>query len=72
MLAVVDASRHALLARIRPMQLRARITEARGGKDQANEAVTVNITNMQHNGIRDAVAVVVPPGMATIFLSGSL
>jgi pyruvate dehydrogenase E2 component (dihydrolipoamide acetyltransferase) len=49
--------------------MRAQIREARDGNDQANEAVTVNITNMQHNGIRDAVAVVVPPGMATIFLS---
>ncbi|MBS1713368.1 MAG: 2-oxo acid dehydrogenase subunit E2 [Armatimonadetes bacterium] len=47
---------------------RAQIDLARGGKDQANESVTLSLTNMQAFGIRDAVAVVVPPGVATVFL----
>ena len=49
-------------------QARAKINLAREGKDQANESVTLSITNMQGYGIRDAMAVVVPPGVATIFL----
>lgn len=48
--------------------MRERIDLARGGQDQAHEGVTVSLTNMQHNGIRDAVAVVVPPAVATVFL----
>ncbi|MBS1707414.1 MAG: 2-oxo acid dehydrogenase subunit E2 [Armatimonadetes bacterium] len=47
---------------------RARIDEARQGKDQADESVTLSITNMAGHGIRDAMAVVVPPGIATVFL----
>ncbi len=47
---------------------RARIEEARAGKDGAHEAVTVSLTNMQAYGLRDAVPVVVAPSMATIFL----
>lgn len=47
---------------------RARIEDARNGKDQADESVTLSITNMQGHGIREAMAVVVPPGVATIFL----
>lgn len=47
---------------------RARIDEARGGKDQANESVTISLTNMQAFGLRDAVPVVVPPGVGTLFL----
>lgn len=47
---------------------RERISLARDGQDQANESVTLSITNMQAYGIRDAMAVVVPPGVATIFL----
>lgn len=47
---------------------RERISLARAGKDQANETVTLSITNMAGHGIRDAMAVVVPPGVATIFL----
>lgn len=47
---------------------RERIDLARGGRDQANESVTLSLTNMQAFGIRDAVAVVVPPGIATVFL----
>ncbi len=50
------------------MQMRDKIDLAREGRDQANEAVTLNLTNMQAHGIRDAVAVVVPPGVATLFL----
>ncbi len=49
-------------------QAREKIDLARTGKDQANESVTLSITNMQAAGIRDAMAVVVPPGVATIFL----
>ncbi len=49
-------------------QMRESIDLARNGKDQAHEGVTVSLTNMQHNGIRDAVAVVVPPAVATVFL----
>lgn len=47
---------------------RSRIKEARDGKDQADESVTLSITNMAGHGIREAMAVVVPPGVATIFL----
>ncbi|MBS1724446.1 MAG: 2-oxo acid dehydrogenase subunit E2 [Armatimonadetes bacterium] len=47
---------------------REKIDLARSGKDQANESVTLSLTNMQSFGIRDAVAVVVPPGIATVFL----
>ena len=49
-------------------EARARIDLARSGKDQANEAVTISLTNMQNAGLRDAVAVVVPPSVATLFL----
>ncbi len=49
-------------------QTRAQITSAREGKDQANEATTISLTNMQAHGLRDAVPVVVPPGVATLFL----
>lgn len=47
---------------------RAQIDLARSGKDQANEAVTLSLTNMQAFGLRDAVPVVVPPSVATLFL----
>lgn len=47
---------------------RERIGAARDGNDQANESVTLSLTNMQAHGIRDAVAVVVPPGICTVFL----
>jgi pyruvate dehydrogenase E2 component (dihydrolipoamide acetyltransferase) len=47
---------------------RERISLARKGKDQANEAVSVSLTNMQAAGLRNAVPVVVAPSMATIFL----
>jgi len=49
-------------------EARARIEEARGGKDQATEAVTVSLTNMQSIGLRDAVPVVVSPAVGTLFL----
>jgi pyruvate dehydrogenase E2 component (dihydrolipoamide acetyltransferase) len=47
---------------------RERIDLARTGKDQANESVTISLTNMQNFGIRDAIPVVVPPAVATLFL----
>lgn len=49
-------------------EARSSIGLARQGKDQANEKVTISITNMAGHGIREAMAVVVPPGVATIFL----
>lgn len=49
-------------------QARANIISARDGEDQADESVTLSITNMQAYEIRDAMAVVVPPGVSTIFL----
>ena len=48
--------------------MRDRISLARSGKDQAHEAVTLSLTNMQAFGLRDAIPVVVAPSMATIFL----
>ncbi len=47
---------------------RERIALARTGKDQASESVTISLTNMQSFGLRDAVPVVVPPSVATLFL----
>lgn len=47
---------------------RAQIDLARTGKDQANESVTISLTNMQAAGLREAVPVVVPPAVATLFL----
>lgn len=47
---------------------REQIEIARSGKDQAHEGVTVSLTNMQSFGLRDAVPVVVPPSMGTLFL----
>ncbi|HRF59260.1 MAG TPA: 2-oxo acid dehydrogenase subunit E2 [Fimbriimonadaceae bacterium] len=47
---------------------RAQIELARGGQDQAHEAVTVSLTNMQSFGLRQAVPVVVPPAVGTLFL----
>jgi pyruvate dehydrogenase E2 component (dihydrolipoamide acetyltransferase) len=48
--------------------MRERIDLARAGNDQADQSVTISLTNMQGFGLRDAVAVVVPPGVATLFL----
>jgi len=50
---------------------RERIELARTGKDQANEAVTISLTNMQSFGLRDAIPVVVPPAVATLFLGAA-
>lgn len=47
---------------------REKIDIARGGKDQAHEAVTVSLTNMQAAGLRNAVPVVVAPSIATLFI----
>jgi pyruvate dehydrogenase E2 component (dihydrolipoamide acetyltransferase) len=52
-------------------QMRSKIDLARGGQDQANESVTLSLTNMQAAGLRDAVPVVVPPSVATLFLGES-
>lgn len=49
-------------------KMRDQIELARNGKDQAHEAVTISLTNMQAFGLRDAVPVVVPPSVATVFL----
>jgi pyruvate/2-oxoglutarate dehydrogenase complex dihydrolipoamide acyltransferase (E2) component len=49
-------------------ELRTKIDAARNGKDQAHEAVTVSLTNMQAFGLRNAIPVVVAPSMATVFL----
>lgn len=49
-------------------RMRAKIDLARQGTDQATEAVTVSLTNMQSHGLRDAIPVVVSPSVATIFL----
>lgn len=48
--------------------MRARIDEARDGKDQVDASVSISLTNMQSFGLRDAVAVVVPPAVATLFI----
>lgn len=47
---------------------RERIELARNGQDQANEAVTISLTNMQHFGLRQAVPVLVAPSVAVLFL----
>jgi pyruvate dehydrogenase E2 component (dihydrolipoamide acetyltransferase) len=49
-------------------QAREKIDLARSGKDQANESVTLSLTNMQAAGLREAVPVVVPPAVGTLFL----
>ncbi len=50
---------------------RERISHARAGHDQAHEGVTLSLTNMQAHGLRDAVPVVVPPSVGTLFLGES-
>ncbi len=50
---------------------RERIDLARTGQDQASEAVALSLTSMQGLGILDAVPVVVPPAVATLFLGAS-
>lgn len=52
-------------------RMRERIDLARTGKDQATESTTISLTNMQSFGLRDAVPVVVPPAVATLFLGES-
>lgn len=47
---------------------RAQIELARSGQDQAHEAVTVSLTNMQHAKLRDAVPVLVAPSVGVLFL----
>ncbi|MBI1757128.1 MAG: 2-oxo acid dehydrogenase subunit E2 [Fimbriimonas ginsengisoli] len=47
---------------------KASIDAAREGRDQVTEATTISLTNMQSFALRDAVPVVVPPAVATLFL----
>ena len=47
---------------------RRQIDLARQGQDQANESVSISLTNMQSFGLRDAIPVVVSPGVATLFI----
>lgn len=47
---------------------RERIETARNGQDQATEAVTVSLTNMQNFGLRQAVPVLVAPSVGVLFL----
>ena len=49
-------------------EMRDRIEDARSGNDQADASITISLTSMQSFGLRDAVAVVVPPGVATLFI----
>ncbi len=66
-LAVVDDADH-LSWREFADATRERIELARSGKDQANESVALSLTNMQRHGLRDAIPVVVPPSVATLFI----
>jgi len=66
-LAVVDAA-DKLTWNEFATEMRAKIEHARAGNDQANEKVTLSLTNMQSFGLRDAVPVVVPPSVGTLFL----
>lgn len=47
---------------------REQIDLARSGQDQAHEGMAISLTNMQSFGLRDAVPVVVPPAVGTLFL----
>jgi pyruvate dehydrogenase E2 component (dihydrolipoamide acetyltransferase) len=49
-------------------RLRERIDLARSGVDQAKETVPISLTNMQSFGLRDAIPVVVPPAVSTLFI----
>lgn len=49
-------------------QMREKIELARAGTDQAHEAVTISLTNMQAFGLHNAIPVVVAPSVATLFL----
>ena len=66
-LAVVDEA-DTLDWRAFAAKAREQIDLARQGKDQAHEGVTLSLTNMQSFGLRDAVPVVVPPSVGTLFL----
>lgn len=66
-LAVVDEA-DTLSWRDFATKAREQIDLARQGKDQAHEGVTMSLTNMQSFGLRDAVPVVVPPSVGTLFL----
>lgn len=66
-LAVVDKA-DTLSWREFATKAREQIDLARSGQDQAHEGVTISLTNMQSFGLRDAVPVVVPPSVGTLFL----
>lgn len=66
-LAVVEEA-DALSWRDFAARTREKIDLARSGQDQANESVTLSLTNMQSFRLRDAVPVVVPPAVATLFI----
>lgn len=48
--------------------LRTAIVQARQGVDQASDAVTLSLTNLQSQGVRDGFPVVVPPAVGTLLL----
>ena len=66
-LAVVDDA-DTLTWREFAQRMREQIELARGGQDQAKESVSISLTNMMNHGLRDAVPVVVPPSVATLFI----
>jgi pyruvate/2-oxoglutarate dehydrogenase complex dihydrolipoamide acyltransferase (E2) component len=66
-LAVVDGA-NVLPWRSFAEEARKKIEMARSGQDQAHEGVSLTLTNMQAFGLRDAIPVVVSPGVATLFM----
>ncbi len=48
--------------------VRSAILQAREGVDQASDAVTLSLTNLQAQGVRDGFPVVVPPAVGTLLL----
>ncbi|MFN3682521.1 MAG: 2-oxo acid dehydrogenase subunit E2 [Fimbriimonadaceae bacterium] len=48
--------------------VRSAILQARQGADQASDAVTLSLTNLQSQGVWDGYPVVVPPAVATLLL----
>ena len=48
--------------------VRTAIVQARQGVDQASDAVTLSLTNLQSQGVRDGFPVVVPPAVGTLLL----
>lgn len=48
--------------------VRLAIRQAREGHDQASDAITLSLTNLQAQGVRDGSPVVVPPAVGTLLL----